>query len=76
MQIHINYRVSSHHHHRHHLGHLSVSEVQVITHLHGQRAVPAAGEVHDAVLAAAVRHVVHRKNALARRVGLRRIERR
>lgn len=48
------------------VGHLAVSEVQVVAHLHRQRAVPAAAEVHDAVLAASMRYVVHREDALAR----------
>lgn len=33
---------------------LAVSEVQIITHLHGERAFSAATKVHDAVLASSV----------------------
>lgn len=46
--------------------HLAVGEVQVIAHFHRQRAPAAAAEVHDAVLAAAVRDVVDREHPLAR----------
>jgi len=44
--------------------HLAVGEVEVITHFHRQRAPAAAAEVHDAVLAAAVRDVVDREHSL------------
>lgn len=51
--------------------HLAVSEVEVITHLHRQRALAAAAEVHDAILAASMRDIVDRKNSLTCRVPLR-----
>lgn len=51
--------------------HLAVGEVEVVTHLHGQRALAAAAEAHDAVLAASVRHVVNCEYSLTSRVCLR-----
>lgn len=51
--------------------HLAVGEVEVVTHLHGQRALAAAAEAHDAVLAASVRHVVNCEYSLTSRVRLR-----
>ena len=51
--------------------HLTVSEVEVITHLHRQRAPATAAEIHDAVLAASVRDIIDRKYSLTRRVPLR-----
>ena len=44
--------------------HLAVGEVKVVTHFHGQGALAAATEVHDAVLAAAVRDIVDSENSL------------
>lgn len=51
--------------------HLAVGEVEVIAHLHRQRALAAAAEIHDAVLAASVRDIVDCKNSLTCRVSLR-----
>lgn len=54
-----------------HRSHLSVGEVEVVTHFHRQRSPAAAAEVHDAVLAASMRHVVDCEHSLTRRVPLR-----
>lgn len=54
--------------------HLAVGEVEVVTHLHRQRALAAAAEAHDAVLAASVRHVVNCEYSLTSRVRLRKTD--
>lgn len=51
--------------------HLAVGEVQIIAHFHGQRAPAPTAEVHNAVLAATVRHVVDGEHSLAHRIPLR-----
>lgn len=53
--------------------HLAVGEVEVVAHLHRQRSSAAAAEAHDAVLAAAVRHVVDREHSLASSVRLQKV---
>lgn len=50
--------------------HLAVGEVEVVAHLHRQSSSAAAAEAHDAVLAAAVRHIVDCKYSLTSRVRL------
>lgn len=54
--------------------HLAVGEVKVVAHLHRQRALAAAAEAHDAVLAASVRHVVNCEYSLTGRVRLRKTD--
>lgn len=49
---------------------LAVGEVEVVAHFHRQWAAAAAAEVHDAVLAASVWHVVYCKHLLTGRVTL------
>lgn len=43
---------------------LAVSKIKVIAHLNRQRAFSAAMEIHNAVLAATVRHIIHCENPL------------
>lgn len=50
--------------------HLAVGEVKVVTHLHRQRSPAAAAEIHDAVLAASVWHVIDCEHSLTCRVSL------
>lgn len=49
---------------------LPISEVEVITHFHRQRPLAAAAEVHDAILAAAMRDIVDCEHSLTRRIPL------
>lgn len=51
--------------------HLAVGEVEIVAHFHGQRAPAAAAEVHDAVLAAAVRDIVDGEHSFTHRIALR-----
>lgn len=43
---------------------LAVSKIKIIAHLHRQRAFSAAMEIHNAILAASVRNVIHCENPL------------
>lgn len=50
--------------------HLTICEVEIVAHFHRQGPPAAAAEVHDAVLAAAMRDIVDCEHSLARRIPL------